>query len=66
MPISVGAAATMTASIDAGSFRKWNRIVPAPVPVEDKEIRIEVTFPSGDAEPTIVVATRKANILSFD
>jgi hypothetical protein len=63
LPMGEGAAGTMTAGIEAGSIRKWNRIVPNPLPVADLELQIEVSFASGEAEPTLVVASRSADIL---
>jgi hypothetical protein len=63
LPMSVGTAGTMTAQIEEASIALWNRVVPKGLPVADVELRVETSFAAGEDAPTVLVATRGANIL---
>ena len=63
LPLGPGTSGSLHARIEEASVRSWNRVVRAPLPVRDVELRIETSYAVGEDEPTIVLATRAVNIL---
>lgn len=63
IPMGRGTAGTAGARIESASIASWNRILPKPLPVADVELRVETSFATDEDGPTILVATRDANVL---
>lgn len=54
LPLAPGESATYNAFFSDSALVGWNQVVPAPLAVRDRRLRVEVSWAKGEAAPTVI------------